>query len=152
MVKEQIMQKQNWLLTANGSEATIFKYVSSGQSLEVVTALANGMGRKQDQEIVTDRPGVISGGGKNIMGQNALSAEESPSDKAKEDFAKSVVNALEQARREDKLHAIDIIASPEMLGLLRDKMNKSLTHLVDKSVSKDPIEKTERELLKMIAS
>jgi protein required for attachment to host cells len=146
------MEKQNWLVAANGSEAHIFRYIADGQDLKQLNSLGNGMRRKQDQDIVTDRPGTISGGGSNILGQSALAPEESPTDRAKEDFAKSVADELEDARRQDKLRSIDIIASPQMLGLLRDKMDKNLQRLIDRTVSKDPSEKSQEELLQLISA
>lgn len=141
------MVKQNWLLVANGSQANIFKYSAQGQSLERVNTLTNSAANQQDQDLVTDRPGIMSGGGKNIPGQSALTSEESPTDRAKEDFAKTIATELDAARRQDKMHSLDIIAAPEMLGLIREKMDKNLAKLVDISISKDLLNKSEEELL-----
>ena len=92
----------------------------------------------------------MSGGGSHIHGKDAMTTELSPSDKAKKDFAKEVIDEFDQARRQDKLHAVDIIAEPSMLGLLRDAMDTNLQKMIDKSVSKDGIGKSEDELLDLI--
>lgn len=146
------MSKQNWMLVANGAEAKMYRYTAEGQSLELVNSLSNDASGQQDQDLVTDRPGVMSGGGKNIPGQSSLTSEESPTDKAKEDFAKTIADELDGIRRKDQLHTLDVIASPEMLGLLREKMDKNLVKLIDKTVSKDLVSKTDEELLSSINS
>jgi protein required for attachment to host cells len=143
------MNKESWLLVANGSQATIYKYIAHGASLQEIVGVANGARRLKDEDLVTDRPGTIAPGG-GMHGQSSLTQEVSPTDKAKQDFAKDVVDQLEDARRQDKLHAVDIIAAPEMLGLMRDSMNSNLLKLIDKTVSKDGSEKSIDELLKLI--
>lgn len=144
------MAKQTWLLVANGSEAVIYKYLAAGTALEEVGGVGNGTRRYRDQDLVTDRPGVMSGGGSHIHGKDAMTSEMSPSDKAKKDFAKEVIDELDQARRQDKLHGVDIIAEPSMLGLLREAMDNNMQKLIDKSVSKDGIGKSAEELLDLI--
>jgi len=144
------MEKQTWLLVANGSEAIIYKYLAAGSKLEELGGVGNGTRRYKNQDLVTDRPGVMSGGGSHIHGKDAMTTELSPSDKAKKDFAKEVIDEFDQARRQDKLHAVDIIAEPSMLGLLRDAMDTNLQKMIDKSVSKDGIGKSEDELLDLI--
>ena len=145
------MNKQSWLLVANGSEAMIYKYIASGQALEELGGSGNGTRRYKDEDLVTDRPGVMSAGGSNMHGQSALEPAVSPTDKAKLDFAKQVVDEVESARCDSTLQSLDIIASPEMLGLLRENMNKNLLKLINKTVDKDGIDKTEDELLALIA-
>ncbi len=144
------MTKQSWLLVANGSEANIFHYLAEGKVLEEVGGLGNGTRRYKDEDLVTDRPGTMSGGGNNIYGQSSLTPEQSPTDRAKQDFARAIVDELDEARRADKLHSVDIIASPQMLGLLRDSMDSNLKKIVDRTVAKDGSEKNHEELLKMI--
>ena len=144
------MEKQTWLLVANGSEAIIYKYLAAGSALEELGGIGNGTRRYRNQDLVTERPGVMSGGGSHIHGKDAMTSELSPSDKAKKDFAKKVVDELDQARRHDKLHSVDIIAEPSMLGLLRDAMDNNMQKLIDKSVSKDGIGKNSDELLALI--
>ena len=144
------MTKQIWLLVANGSEALLYKYLDAGTRLEELGGVGKGTRRQRNQDLVTDRPGVMSAGANHIHGKDAMTTEKSPSEKAKIDFAKQIVDNLDYARRQDKLHAIDIIAEPSMLGLLRDAMDNNLLKLVDKSVSKDGIGKSDVELLALI--
>jgi hypothetical protein len=68
------MQKQSWLVVANGSEATFFKYTDEGKSLQKIGGLGNSFAHKQDRDIVSDRPGVMSGG-KNIHGRDSMSVD-----------------------------------------------------------------------------
>ena len=144
------MTKQSWLVVANGSEATLYKYLAGGTALEEVGGIGNGTRRYQDKDLVTDRPGVMSGGGSHIHGKDALTSEESPSDRAKQEFAQDIVDELDDARRADKLHSIDIIAEPSMLGLLRELMDSNLQKLIDKSVSKDASDKGTDALLELV--
>ncbi|MBT0586776.1 host attachment protein [Alteromonas oceanisediminis] len=146
------MNKQSWLVVANGSEATLYKYLAGGTALEEIGGVGNGTRRYQDEDLVTDRPGVMSGGGSHIQGKDALTSEQSPSDRAKHEFAQSVVDELESARRNDKLHSIDIVAEPSMLGLMRDLMDANLQKLIDKSVSKNAHGKDKDTLLKLVKS
>jgi protein required for attachment to host cells len=144
------MQKQSWLVVANGSEATFFKYTDEGTSLQKIGGLGNSFGRKQDKDIVTDRPGVMSGGGSNIHGRDSMSVEMSPTDKARENFVKAVADELERARKQDKLQSIDIIAEPKTMGLLRNNFSSNLAAMIDHTVSKDATSKDNDELLKLI--
>lgn len=144
------MNKQAWLVVANGSEAMIYQYLAKGSALEEVGGQGNGTRKLKDEDLVTDRPGVMSGGGSGMHGQSSLEPQVSPTDKAKADFAKQVAEEIEDARCKNLLISVDIIAAPEMLGLLRDNMNKNLLNIVDKTVSKDATGKTEEELLKLV--
>tara|TARA_R110001583_G_scaffold34137_1_gene114877 strand:+ start:1216 stop:1731 length:516 start_codon:yes stop_codon:yes gene_type:complete len=143
-----IMNKESWLLVANGSEATIYRYLEKGTSLEEIGGVGQGTRRYKDEDLVTDRPGVMSSGGDNMHGKNSLTPEITPTDKAKQDFAKLVVEELESARKKDLLTSVDIIAAPEMLGLLRDSMNSNMLKLVGKTLSKDASDKSVEQLLK----
>lgn len=143
------MNKESWLLVANGSEATIYRYIAKGTHLEEIGGVGQGTRRYKDEDLVTDRPGVMSSGG-SMYGQSSLKPEVTPTDKAKQDFAKLVVNELEHARKQDQLSTVDIIAAPEMLGLLRDNMNINLLKIVDRTLSQDASDKTVDELLKAI--
>ncbi len=144
------MTKQALLLVANGSEAQLYKYLDGGKHLNEINEFSNAMRRFKDQDIVTDRPGVMSGGGDNISGKNAMAPETSPTDRAKKDFAKLVISQLESFRTKDAVQSIDIVAEPSMLGLLRGEMNKHLQDLVDKEVSKDGIGKAANALLNLV--
>jgi len=146
------MNKESWLLVANGSEATIYRYLEKGTSLEEIGGVGQGTRRYKDEDLVTDRPGVMSAGGDSMHGKNSLTPEMTPTDKAKQDFAKLVVEELESARKKDLLITVDIIAAPEMLGLLRDSMNSNMLKIVDKTLSKDATGKSVEELLKAIRS
>lgn len=144
------MQKQSWLVVADASEATFYKYTDGGTDLQTVTGIANGLAHKQDQDIVTDRPGVMSGGGSNIQGKDAMRVETTPADKAKEDFVKQLVERLEMARKEDILDTIDIIAEPQIMGLIRQSCSSQLSKLFDREVSKNANQKSAQELLEII--
>lgn len=144
------MQKQSWLVVANGSEATFFKYTDEGKSLIKIGGLGNSFAHKQDKDIVSDRPGVMSGG-KNTHGRDSMSVEMSPIDKARENFVKEVADQLEQARKKDKLQSVDIIAEPKTMGLLRNNFSSNLATLINHTVSKDAILKDNDELLKLIS-
>lgn len=143
------MQKQSWLVVANGSEATFFKYTDEGKSLQKIGGLGNSFAHKQDKDIVSDRPGVMSAG-KNIHGRDSLSVEMSPTDKARENFVKEVADQLEQARKQNRLHSVDIIAEPKTMGLLRNNFPSNLAALIDRTISKDAIAKNNVELLQLI--
>ena len=144
------MTKQSWLLVANGSEAIFYKYLGGGKTLEKVGGIGNSNRRYQDKDLVTDRPGVMSGGGSHIQGKDALTSEQSATDRSKQEFAQEVIDELDNARRHDKLHSVDIIAEPSMLGLLRESMDNNLQKLVDVSLSKDAVEKDTDTLLNML--
>jgi len=144
------MHKQSWLVVADASQATFYKYTDNGKDLEALTGLGNSLGRQQDQDIVTDRPGVMSGGGSNIHGKDAMRVETTPADKAKEDFTKELVERLDKARKEDKLESIDIIAEPQVMGLIRQNCSSQLAKLIDRTASKNGSQMTTQELLDVI--
>ncbi|WP_199610787.1 host attachment protein [Flocculibacter collagenilyticus] len=139
-----------WLLVANRSNARFFKYENKGSELCEVPGLGNATGRVLDQDLVTDRPGSMSGGGANIPGSDAMEPAESPTERATADFAKELIAILENTRNTSKLLSVDIIAEPTFLGALRKKMSDPLAKLVDKEVAKDVVDASPDKLLNYI--
>lgn len=92
-------------------------------------------------DLVSDRPGRF-----NDEGYGHSSAETHHKELALEDFAHAITNYLESARNDGRLAALSVVASPKMLGALRNAMGAPLQALVSEEFDKDLTEISIHEL------
>jgi protein required for attachment to host cells len=138
------MLGKSYLVVANRSEAKILLEKDGANDLESVTTLVNDDGRASDGDLVTDRPGAVSGASGSVPGVDAMSRKDA-SDTEADRFAGTVADCLDKRRTTDKLYHVDIIAAPSFLGRLRGKMNKQLTDLVRHAINKDVVNEDQQQ-------
>jgi protein required for attachment to host cells len=110
--------------------------------------MVNPEARAHERDLITDRPGRTfdrAGSGRH--------AKEPPTDPKTQEalsFSKSVAEKIEQARIEQKIKRLVLVAEPKFLGLLRQKLNHECEKLVwksfDKNLTKADIEKIAEEV------
>lgn len=136
--------KTTWVLVAGNSHARIFDW-QSRDVLEEIKTFSHPEGRLQEQELVTDKPGRGFGGA-----DSGRHAQEPPSAKEHESqiFAGELVAVLEENRARNKFVRLVVIAGPQFLGQLRDKMPAELQKLVildiSKNLAQQPVEEIRR--------
>ena len=124
-----------WILTANGSQATIFEAQSPTSPLVEVATLENPEARAKQMDLASDRPGRTfdSVGGQ----RHAKAAPTEPKTQAQIRFAKAVAARLEQGRVDNAFGRLVLVAAPAFLGLLRPNFGAPLAARVSLEVDKD---------------
>ncbi|HVL36374.1 MAG TPA: host attachment protein [Burkholderiales bacterium] len=128
-----------WIVAADSSACRIFA-ADTGE-LRELEVLSHPEARLREQELVSDLPGrTFDSAG---PGRHAKEAEVSPKKHEAIQFAGRIVQRLEAARAGHEFERLAIVAAPELLGLLRDKLTPGLRALVvheaDKNITRlDP--------------
>lgn len=132
------------VIVCNHSRARLFK----ANAMSFVSELAdqvNPAARLREQDLATGAPGTYRGGGSG--GQRHIEDHRtSQHDKAAANFARDIVNTLEQAIATHDLHKIYVVAEPDMLGLLRKELPQRIKALVAKEIAKDIVMRTPTQI------
>jgi protein required for attachment to host cells len=132
-----------WIIAADSTACRIFVADSPAAQLREIEVLSNPQGRLREQDLVSDLPGrTFDSAG---PGRHAKEVEVGPKKHEAVLFAGRVVERLEAGRVRHEFDKLAIVAAPEFLGLLRDKLTPPLRalvlHEIDKNVSRlDPKE------------
>ena len=126
---------KTWIVVAHRTGAKIFSYEhKNGSTVDFVAKLDNPRGRLKAQEINADKPGVFS----SLMAHGTrLVKQQSPTERIAQEFAKKIVDYLEEARRNHSFDDLVLIADPHFLGRLRLLTGKSLKNCIAREVCKD---------------
>ncbi|HEX6319867.1 MAG TPA: host attachment protein [Burkholderiales bacterium] len=130
-----------WIVVADSSACRLFEVSAPAGPLQELEALSHPEGRLREQDLVSDLPGrTFDSQG---AGRHAKEVEVSPKKHEAIVFAGRIAERLEAGRTGNAFDKLALIAPPEFLGLLRDKLNPQLRalvlHEVDKNVSRlDP--------------
>lgn len=140
-----MQQSVLWILLADGGSARIIERVGPFGPLDEIQSLTHA--HESTSKHGTDRPGrgFESSGAK----RHAYEPHTDWHEKQKDEFAKEIVNILNTAHLSKKFDELYVIAPPKMLGLLRQHIDQTNHHIgskISKSISKDAISFTLREL------
>lgn len=135
---------QTWLLVANSSLARIFK-VQKRQSLIELEVLEHPESRLHDRDLVSDKPGR----GFESTGSSRHSMEPQTSPKQLEfmTFAKNIAHYLEEARLKGDFNRLYLVASPTLLGLLRQSLYPSTMQLISGELDRDMTHMKSNEII-----
>ena len=151
---------KNWVVVANNNQARIFTpappaprlidpprsaaEASAPSRLVELETLEHPEGRLKSQSIDADRPGrsFESAGAK----RHAMSREVDAKKQAAIMFAGQVAERLESARLQGEVDRLILVAAPEFLGLLRDKLTSELGRTIEKEFSLDIAQMTPQEI------
>ena len=138
-----------WILSAHRAGATLYEHEVPGAPLSVLASVNHPEGRLKDQEINSDRFGrAFERGG---IGQRAMDTEQRPHEKVAEDFARALAEDLGKARHAGEFKHLILIASPTMLGLLRNALDDATTKCVEGTLAKEYREEDRDQLEKALA-
>ena len=131
--------KTSIIVVADSSRARIFTADSARSPLNEIEVMVNPLARLHERDITSDLPGKNSGG--DGSGTHAYSNKVEPKKYEQIEFARKVAGYLDDARKDNKLSNLLIVATPTFLGEIRthlssltsDKivfeLNKNLTQL-----------------------
>jgi protein required for attachment to host cells len=129
--------KITWILIADGAKARVLE--QEGPEAPLVPAsgkcFSESEARMPTREIGADRPGRVHESADTT--RHAMAPRVDWHRYAKELFAKSVAEALEQAALEKKYEALILAAPAQTLGDLRAHLGKHAGALVAAEISKD---------------
>lgn len=127
---------KTWILAANRSKARIFEMQKlHGPLLEIID-LVDPEGRAQDRDINADAYGRFYGKGEHVQG-HSTSTDVSPTQHEAERFAERLRDCLYRAHAEHRFDKLWLVAPPAFLGVLRDKLGKTLHGAIELEVNKD---------------
>lgn len=129
--------KKTWILVADGAKARILERLAPNATLHPASdrCFSESEAREATRDIGTDRPGRV-----HESADTARHAMEPRVDWhrfAKEQFAKSVAAALEDAAKRKQYEALILIAPPQALGDLRNALGRHASALIESEVGKD---------------
>lgn len=129
--------KRTWILIADGAKARILE--REGKEAPLVPAsekcFSEPEARAPTRETGADRPGRVQESANTA--RHAMAPRVDWHQYAKELFAKSVADALEQAALDKRYDALILAAPPQTLGDLRANLGKHAVALVTAEISKD---------------
>jgi protein required for attachment to host cells len=126
---------RTWIVIAHRAGARIFEQEARGRELARIRELDNEAGRRHNREIDADRPGRVYD--RMGQGRHAVSREDTPHEKAAEDFAKELAGELQKGRNENRFNEIVLAAEPRFLGMLRQALDEPTARLVTAELPKD---------------
>ncbi len=125
-----------WIVAAGSGECRIFVAHAPAGPLQELETLSHPEGRMHEQALASDAPGrAFDSEG---AGRHAMEVQVSPKKHEAMMFAGRIATRLEAGRVHREFDKLALLAAPEFLGLLRDKLNPQLRALVLHEVDKNP--------------
>ncbi|MBU2732162.1 host attachment protein [Acidithiobacillus ferridurans] len=130
------MATVTWVLVSNAAEARLFKNEGCNTGLHLVQDWQHPDSRKHQDELVTD-------GGGRVQQSFAAGArpgiewQTSPKEAEMLQFANELATYLGAARKQNAFQHLVLVASPHVLGLLREKLDAPTSAMISGTLSKD---------------
>jgi len=122
-----------YIVVADAARARIF--TRDALQLEEQENLVHGEGRLHEGDLVTGETGAVDESAANS--QRASRGDSVALDHEADIFAKQVTEKLYQARVDNRMDKLILVAPPRFLGVLRDKLDAPTQKLVIHSLDKD---------------
>jgi protein required for attachment to host cells len=133
--RETTMNGKLWIVIAHQGGARVFEFRGHGQPLAPMRTLDHPEGRLHANERASDAPGeTFDRAG---SGRHAKSSEETPEERAANDFARRVADALRADRVAGRYERLALVAGPRFLGRLRAALDPPTAALVTGTLDRD---------------
>lgn len=131
-----------WIVSANASRARVFAQLGGAAGMEEVTDLINEAARMRTSELETDRMGPTSGTGTihNTGGatpNKTYQPRVTPQQHEDQRFARDLCDFLLKGAQEGRYQELDLIASPQFLGAVRQLLDPQVKSRVKMEIDKD---------------
>ena len=113
-----------WVLIADGEKALFLRNDLDAQDLDLNVVRIEEQENPSDREQSANRPGRMHDGG---PGQKSAVDDTDWHELAKERFASDLSDKLYEMAHKGEFERLVIVASPQVLGVLRDDMHKEVT-------------------------
>lgn len=122
-----------YIVVADAARARIF--TRDALTLEERESLVHAEGRLHEGDLITDHRSDVQ---ESMSSTSRSSGKENVASKHENElFAKEVANRLYNARVDNSMEKLIMVAPPKFLGLLREKLDGPTQKLVIHSLSKD---------------
>jgi len=129
-----------WVVCADASRARIFNYNKHDHSLEELLAFSHPASRLKESDLGDDEPGVVLTRSDYVL--HGMAEPKQRKELEAMSFAKDIAQHLSKEHKLGHFSRLVLIAAPEFLGMLRNKLSKTLTSSnifeLNKDVSKLP--------------
>lgn len=132
-----------WIVAANGSRARVFSQARPNQPLEEINDLVDEAVRLRTAETERDRLSSMAAAKKSSHNVGAAAPgksyepQQTPAEHEMESFARSIDDFLLEGYQQRRFQQLQLVASPEFLGLLRKFLDPQLKPLVKLEINKD---------------
>ena len=140
-----------WIVSANAGRARFFSQAGAAANLEEVEDMINSGARLRTVETESDKIGPTSAtksmhntGGP--LPNKAYEPHQTPVEHATELFAKTVAQFLLKGQQQGRFRKINIVASPQFLGILRQQLDANVASAVSLEINKDYTQASPAEL------
>lgn len=123
-----------WIITLNAVHSKIYDYHLNKRSLNLIKELEHPQSRIKSSELVTDHPGSYKTGG-SIRG--ACEWHNDPKKVEIDHFIKSIADELALGKNQHQYDELIIFATPSIVGLLIQHLNKQVSQCIIGRVKKD---------------
>lgn len=137
-----------WILVAHEGGARLFANDGPGKGLGLVETIDHPEGRTPERDMVSDRPGRSFRKDSGDPSRASMGQSEGPHDRAVADFARLLAQKLKQARTQNQIQRLVLVAAPRFLGTLRSSLDGPTSQLVVGSINKNLASSKEAELIK----
>lgn len=136
-----------WVVVLNTNSCRIYKFIAINKQLELINEFNHPENKQRDIDLTSDKQG-------HYQSSNRAHGSYSPSTDPKENkidqFANEIAKELDTGRTKQMYDKLIIIAAPHMNGLLHKHINKHVGHLVSKTIEKDLLHLSDKELMDII--
>lgn len=142
------MAKQ-WILVADAASARLFLRENAG-SLSRVEALYHDDSRKHEGDLRTGGKGEVEDSA--AHGRHQADPQTRTSEKHEDIFAKQIVARLKSGLNNDDFDELVLVAAPQFLGRLRDRLDSPLSQRLVATLDKDWTNQNDADIEKHLAS
>ncbi|MHB8236072.1 MAG: host attachment protein [Acidithiobacillus ferrivorans] len=139
-----------WVLVSNAAEARLFKNEGCDTGLHLLQDWSHPDSRKHQDDLVTDAGGRVQQSFA-AGARPGIEWQTSPKETEMLHFASELATYLGEARKQNAFQHLVLVASPHILGLLREKLDAPTTAMVSGTLNKDYTSAGVDELTKHLA-
>ena len=129
------IDKDTWVIAANSSECKIFSGNGDGKKLKLLKGFYSEDPHLQSVKLGNDRPGRVH---ESVTAtRHAIEPKSDLHSKEKIKFSDLIADYLNKEAYKEEFYHLFLIASPEFLGRIRKKLNKTTSLTIVKEIDKD---------------
>jgi protein required for attachment to host cells len=133
--KQEYAMEKTLVIVADEHKARFFTNKDGKIFLTENEDKVNPEARAHERDLITDKPGrTFDRAG---SGRHAKEQQTDPKTQEAWSFSKSIAEKIEQARIEQKIKRLVLVAEPRFLGMLRQKLTHECGKLIWKSFDKN---------------
>ena len=138
--------RKTWVLVADGSAARVLESTGRGQALTLVESFEAASPLDQLED--ADRPGRVHES--HDTARHSLRPEQSIARKTAQAFGSHLADFLSQAVQQNAFESLILVASPKLLGDLKDRISKRVADRVIGTVDKDLTRESDAEIARRL--